>query len=283
MSKYSLSIIKSKLRDKLLSYEVNRDRDLQLFQKTDLVEILRVIYKYFKNPKEITVLDFGCSAVVDKFMSKHVKKITGININKDYFKVSSPPKNMELLVMDGANLTFPEQSFDFIYSTNVYEHVGDFSKCLDEQLRVLKDGGYCYARWEPLWSSPRGHHMHDDMARDWEQFIKIKETPYKNNGHFIEDWDHLLLTQEEMVQMLTAKIGSAELSQRIAKYIYVSKDINRLFFEDFERILSRKKIHIEFWKKRISQPPASILNKLKNRHPYSDFGTCSCDILFKKA
>ena len=283
MQKYSLSNITCKLRDKFLSYEVSHKHDFKQYQKNDVIEILRVIYKYFKNPKEITVLDFGCSAVVDKYLAKHVKKIVGINVNKDYLNISSPARNMELLVMDGEKLAFAEKTFDFIYSTNVYEHVGNFSQCLDEQLRVLKNNGYCYARWEPLWSSQRGHHMHDDMARDWEKFIKIEETPYQNNGRFIEDWAHLLLSQEEMAENLGLKLGNARLSQKMADYVYLSKDINRLFFEDFEKILSAKKIIIDFWKKRVKQPPPDILKKLRSKHPYEDFGTCSCDILFHKA
>ena len=122
--------------------------------------------------------------------------------------------------------------------------------------------------------------MHDDMARDWEKHLKIEETPYQNNGKFIEDWDHLLLSQEEMAEKLTLRLKNAALAQRIVQYVYLSQDINRLTFEDFENILLQKKIEIKFWKKRLAHPPSEILKELKNKHAYHDFATCSCDMLF---
>ena len=39
-------------------------------------------------------------------------------------------------------LPFPDASFDFVYSTNVLEHVKNPSKVLSESIRVLKPGGY---------------------------------------------------------------------------------------------------------------------------------------------
>lgn len=42
----------------------------------------------------------------------------------------------------GENIPFEDERFDFIYSTNVLEHVQDPKKVISESIRVLKTGGY---------------------------------------------------------------------------------------------------------------------------------------------
>jgi len=268
------------LRDKALFYRINHARDLLDYQKADTCEVLKLIYKYFENPKQITVLDVGCSAVEVKYLAKHVKRVVGLNINTSYFGVRSWPKNVELVVIDGTQLGFPDKTFDFVYSLNVCEHVNNFSKCIDEQLRVLKDSGYCYAQWEPVWSSPRGHHIHDDMVRTWEKEFNIEPTYYKNDGEFIKHWSHLLLSKDEMFESLMPKLRSKELTRHVVDYIYESTDINRLFFDEVENIFSEKKIRIESWVKNTTEVPQDILDNLKKKYAYKDFSTCGNQILF---
>lgn len=268
------------LREKALFYQINHARDLLDFQKSDTCEVLKIIYKHYKNPKQITILDVGCNAVEAKYLAKHVKRVVGINIDKRYFGENSIPQNVELIIMDGTRLKFPEKTFDFIYSLNVCEHITDLSKLIAEQLRVLKDNGYCYAKWEPVWSSPRGHHIHDDMVRTWEKECKIETPYYKNDGKFIDDWSHLLLSKEEMFERLIPKIRSKELATCIVDYIYTSTDINRLFFDEVEKIFSEKNLRIVSWGKYTSDVPQDILNNLKKKYAFKDFSTRGNQILF---
>lgn len=268
------------LRDKALFYRINHAKDLLDYQKSDICNVLKIIYKHFKNPKQITILDVGCGAVEAKYLAKHVKRVVGININKSYFGAKSHPKNVELVIMDGTQLNFPEKTFDFVYSLNVCEHVNNLSKLIDEQLRVLKNTGYCYAQWEPVWSSPSGHHIHDDMVRSWEKECKIETPYYKNDGEFIKYWSHLLLSKDEMFECLMPKLRSKELVRYIVDYIYESTDINRLFFDEVEKIFSEKNIRIESWGKHTIEVPQDILSNLKKKYAYKDFSTCGNQILF---
>ncbi len=51
-------------------------------------------------------------------------------------------KNIEYKVCDAQNLScFENESFDFIYSSNVLEHIPDINKCLSEFRRVLTSDG----------------------------------------------------------------------------------------------------------------------------------------------
>jgi len=46
-------------------------------------------------------------------------------------------------IYDGAELPFPDQSFDIVFSSNVLEHVRDPATMHREVRRVLRTGGYC--------------------------------------------------------------------------------------------------------------------------------------------
>ena len=270
----------SKSLNKTRSNKIDPMSHLEEYQKYDTQELLKVLYQYFEKPKNATVLDVGCRAEVVKYMARHVKKIVGINIDENSLATDSCPPNARLQIMDGIQTTFADGTFDFVYSSNLYEHVGNLSKCIDEQLRVLKKKGYCYARWEPIWSGPRGHHIHDDMVRLWEEFCQVESSIYTNNGKFIPDWSHLLLSKAKMIQSLSVKLKSRELVEIIGRYIYESDNLNRLFFDEIEKIFSRKNIRIIFWKKKTADIPSEVLRKLKNKYSYRDFCSINSEVLF---
>jgi SAM-dependent methyltransferase len=63
----------------------------------------------------------------------------------------------ELKVMDATKMTFPDDSFDFIYSFSVFEHIDRPQAAMDEIARVLRPGGVCYLSLH-LFTSANGHH-----------------------------------------------------------------------------------------------------------------------------
>jgi SAM-dependent methyltransferase len=58
----------------------------------------------------------------------------------------------------GESLSFPNQSFDFVYSSNVLEHVNDPARVLAEGIRVLKPGGYLFFTYPNYCSVWEGHY-----------------------------------------------------------------------------------------------------------------------------
>ena len=268
--------------DKILFYEISSASDLEDYQKAGTKHVLKVIYKNFRNPKKIVILDVGAYASQSKYLAGHVKYVVVINSYKKDLGGNACPKNLAPLVMDGTQLGFSEKTFDFVCSLNLYEHINNPSKFIDEQLRVLKDDGFCYGRWGPIWSGPRGHHIHDNMVRFWETLYKIGCPVYKNDGQFITDWSHLLLSKDEMFESLLPMLKSAKLVDRIVEFIYISDYINRIFFDEIMELISKKNLRVVFLEKNTAEIPPEMLNKLKNKYKYNDFCTRDCEVLFRK-
>jgi len=57
--------------------------------------------------------------------------------------------------MDVREMTFPERSFDFVYSRAVLHHLDDVGRAIAEIARVMRPGGACYLTLHP-YTSPTG-------------------------------------------------------------------------------------------------------------------------------
>ena len=78
--------------------------------------------------------------------------------------VSSPT----VLQMDAAKMTFPDASFDLVYSYSVFEHLPDPAAVLAEMGRVLRPGGVGFVSAH-YWTSESGAHDIRVFAGDREE------------------------------------------------------------------------------------------------------------------
>lgn len=53
-------------------------------------------------------------------------------------------RRLRLLQMDASRLNFDDESFDFVYSFTVFQHLSDPATALEEVIRVLRPGGGAY-------------------------------------------------------------------------------------------------------------------------------------------
>jgi ubiquinone/menaquinone biosynthesis C-methylase UbiE len=84
--------------------------------------------------------------------------------------------NMEFHVGEGEHLPFAESSFDIITSYDVFEHVHDLDRVLDECMRVLKPGGRLLAIFPPFYH-PGGSHLEGWVSKmPWPNFFFRRET-----------------------------------------------------------------------------------------------------------
>jgi len=89
-----------------------------------------------------------------------------------------PPDRVNVCLMDAARLAFPDDAFDFIFSSLVFEHIGDVPAAVAEVNRVLSPGGVAWINIHLFPSLSGGHH------KDWTDPRRWPSTP-------VPPWDHL--------------------------------------------------------------------------------------------
>ena len=88
---------------------------------------------------------------------------------------------VSFLQTDAQELIYRDDSFDFVFTVNTFEHIPDPKIALDEIIRVLKPGGYAYISFDPIWTADTGSHY----------------------SHLVPDpWAHLVLAEDEFIQRM---------------------------------------------------------------------------------
>lgn len=98
-------------------------------------------------PDQAVIADLGCKdatfllAFQEAFPGK-IKSAVGVDITDKWFKNVEYKKPVELKVMDcSKKLDFPDNSFDFVFTKDMFECVSDKNLLVNEIHRILKPGG----------------------------------------------------------------------------------------------------------------------------------------------
>lgn len=108
----------------------------------------------------LKVLNVGGSAgIIDSCLAEHFGSVTGIDIDRDaieHARRNFQRGNLHFAVGDALDLKYPDESFDVVICSHVYEHVPDARRMMDEIFRVLVPGGLCYfaAGNRLMWNEP---------------------------------------------------------------------------------------------------------------------------------
>src|SRR5262245_17000532 len=127
-------------------------------------------------------------------------------------------------------IPLPDSSVDLIFSCNAFQHVGNLDAGLAEMARVLKSGSYLYANFSPVWSAPDRSHI-ENLVVDGQRYNFWEQT-------LLPSWSHLVFNEEELSTLLSA-IHPPKLATGIARYVFNSDWINRLFYNDYEYLVRR--------------------------------------------
>jgi len=104
-----------------------------------------------------SVLSLGCGSGEDSQYLKTIgaKRSVGIDISKELVKIASESyPTCEFHVMNMEKLSFPDRSFDFIYSSLAIHYLKDWSPIFHEVYRMLKPGGQMlFSCAHPVWTS----------------------------------------------------------------------------------------------------------------------------------
>lgn len=104
-------------------------RELRATTKGKLIAL-----EFIKQCKNKRALDVGCrEGIQSKFLEKKGYEVTSIDIEKSYKKC--------IVVDVNKKLPFKNNYFDFVWCSEVIEHLDDPKKTIDEFRRVLKNNG----------------------------------------------------------------------------------------------------------------------------------------------
>ena len=129
-------------------------------------------------------LDVGCGVgfVVD-VIGKNSKSY-GIDVS-DLFINKCKNKNLNCLLYDGETFPLKNSFFDIVGSYNVLEHVDNPIKFLDEQVRVLSDGGYLIIACPNFLSISNNYHWHTKgVSRKLNNLTGIVKRIFLKNFYF---------------------------------------------------------------------------------------------------
>jgi SAM-dependent methyltransferase len=107
-------------------------------------------------------LNLGCSTgIIDEYIAGHVATMTGVDIDEPAIRLASSQRvapNLQFRIGDAMHLDFADQTFDIVICSQVYEHVPDAVRLMEEIHRVLRDGGVCYFAATNRWAVVEKHH-----------------------------------------------------------------------------------------------------------------------------
>lgn len=142
-----------------------------------------------------TFLELACwDGMVSAAISKRGKKTVAIDAQSDGFDDRATEAGTILVGMDAASLTFEDNSFDFVFSYDAFEHFANPEAVLQQAIRVAKPNGHIYLEFGPLYYSPWGEHAYDAVKVPYCQFLFTRdamERLTKTHGLTEIDWNHV--------------------------------------------------------------------------------------------
>ncbi len=180
-------------------------RILRLFKRVSDVFVFLPLERYrnHQNLKHIihfyrnrVVLDCGCGhGEMSYTLAEDAKLVYGIDIDPDSLKRAREPffgnqkPNITYKIGDARSIPFPDSFFDFVFCSEVIEHVEDYKKVFEEINRVLKKGGKAYftTPYKPM------------QEREYESYDEETKKKYlrwlKNVGHVRFGFDEEEITK----------------------------------------------------------------------------------------
>lgn len=119
-----------------------------------------------------TFLEIGCwDGMVSAAISSRGRNAVAIDNRSEGFDQRARDCGVDLRVMNGAALDFADDTFDFVFSYDAFEHFDDPAAVLAEMERVAKPGGRIYLRFGPLYLSPFGEHAYRSVKLPYCQVL----------------------------------------------------------------------------------------------------------------
>ena len=124
-----------------------------------------------------TFLELGCwDGMTSYHLQRMGKSTTAIDKTSEGFDGRAAREGVKFMQMNSADLQFKEESFDFVFSYNAFEHFTEPESVLKEVIRAVKKDGYIYLNFGPLYMAPMGLHAYRSITVPYCQFLFSKKT-----------------------------------------------------------------------------------------------------------
>jgi ubiquinone/menaquinone biosynthesis C-methylase UbiE len=157
----------------LYSYKIATQYDTQSVTKRGQEKAERILQLIGKPSKNLLhCLELGAGrGEVSEYLQQKGRQVTAIDIDLSNKLDKLGNNNINYYEMNATQLTFPQESFDLIFSFNAFEHFLHPDLVLKEAIRVLKKGGYLYLSFDPLYYSPWGLHVYHIITFPYSQCL----------------------------------------------------------------------------------------------------------------
>ena len=121
-------------------------------------------------------LEIGCGdGLVSHNLARQGKTATAIDQTQNDLDGTVLSSGVRFSRMDAENIQFSDNSFDFVFSFNAFEHFSSPEKVLREAIRLVRKGGYIYLEFAPLYYAPYGEHAWLSISVPYCQFLWTKQ------------------------------------------------------------------------------------------------------------
>ena len=140
--------------------------------------------------------------------------------------------NLNIIKGYATDKIFADNTFDFIFSIDVGEHIPQLASFICELYRILKTGGIYYFIQNPFWTSSKGHHY-----RHWEPDVQAILKGYK----------HIQYNQYEIIDFLSQFPSLPFDKVEAIKRIYQRTDLSRMSARETRTIYEASQLEIVNW------------------------------------
>jgi SAM-dependent methyltransferase len=143
---------------------------------------LRIFEKYasglFQENQNIKILEISPDSIPSPYFSLIENKIGVENISWETLGFSTESQNISFthVTDNGYSYPIPDNTFDFVISSNVIEHVPKIWTWIKELQRVCKPGGYV------ITVNPISWHFHEAPVDCWRIYPEGMKALYEDNG-----------------------------------------------------------------------------------------------------
>lgn len=141
---------------------------------------LAVLREHLKGLSRLSALEIGCSTgFLSQVYSSEFRTMCGIDIDEkaiEFANRENTSSNLSFFVRDGMNTGFPDDSFDVVLCSHVYEHVPNSDTLMNEIYRILRPGGVCYfaAGNRIIWRDPDNYLVMLSLLPRWAAHLYMR-------------------------------------------------------------------------------------------------------------